>query len=453
MTRSLLGAFALFCLITSPAPAQAQDGDPLLRRAYLGVSVEDPKAGVIRNTGGAATDGIQIASVSREGSAAPVGMTKGTLITAINGIPITNVPQFLREIAVLHEGDTAVFTVWGTGQLESVTVPLLGYPRETGDGFEVLYEAFEHDGVSVRRTVTQPRGEGPFPTVFLLPDVGCSALENGHTSRHRERDLAHALTQRGYRTVRVDRPGAGDSEGGPCSDLGLDAEIALYHAALKATRNRSAVDRGRLFLLTFGWGAAYAPDVAHDVDLAGILALGPLVDIWREATVDERARALATSTKSESDQAQELERYRFFLDRMLDGNEPADQVLDSYPELKRDFPDPETLKDGKSREFYRDLESRDLLAGWGSVRIPVLAVHGEADYVASAEQSERVAETVNAAYAGAAQFTSLEKTDYWLNRASSQRSSVKQGLRRGMMNLMAVDALVAWMEETAGTSE
>src|SRR5437016_2155647 len=66
--------------------------------------------------------------------------------------------------------------------------------------------------------------------------------------------LADDLTKRGFATLRVERPGCGDSEGGPLRDVDFDTEVDGYADALRAFKGSDFVDRRRVFIFGHSMG-------------------------------------------------------------------------------------------------------------------------------------------------------------------------------------------------------
>src|SRR5439155_19442976 len=106
-------------------------------------------------------------------------------------------------------------------------------------------------GARLRTIVTRPKAKGRYPAVMLL--------QGGHTCFPIDTPvgqpgaftwMARDLTRHGYVTLRVERPGCGDSEGGPLRDVDFDTELDGYKQALRALKQFAFVDAD--YVILFG---------------------------------------------------------------------------------------------------------------------------------------------------------------------------------------------------------
>ena len=61
--------------------------------------------------------------------------------------------------------------------------------------------------------------EARHPALFVIQGVGSSSIENPPGSIGLYSRITDDFTRRGWTTMRVDKPGQGDSEGGPTRDI------------------------------------------------------------------------------------------------------------------------------------------------------------------------------------------------------------------------------------------
>lgn len=110
-------------------------------------------------------------------------------------------------------------------------------------------------------TVTVPAGEGPFPGVVLLSDLGPQGRDAEVSGYRMFGQLADYLTRHGIAVLRFDDRGVGRSEGtyatATTADLATDAQ-----AALACLRAQPLVAGGRVGLVGHGEGANVALLVA-----------------------------------------------------------------------------------------------------------------------------------------------------------------------------------------------
>src|SRR5690606_41283963 len=86
-----------------------------------------------------------------------------------------------------------------------------------------------------------------------------------------------AFAEAGWATVRVEKPGEGDSEGGAITELLFDDELAGYRAALGSLRKHAFIDTGRVVLFGHSMGGSHGPSLAREAPwLRGIAVYGTL---------------------------------------------------------------------------------------------------------------------------------------------------------------------------------
>jgi dienelactone hydrolase len=185
--------------------------------------------------------------------------------------------------------------------------------------------------------------------------------------------------------MRVDKSGVGDSEGPSCDSIGFEEELAGYRAALAALRSHPSVDPQGIYLLGISMGGVFAPLLAQDTKVAGIVVWGT-----------------------------------------PGGPTPK------YP--------------GRSDRFFQELATVDVSGAWGKVGTRVLVLHGEydTDPVVSADVHERIAQLVNNSGKGSAEHRELAHLDHcWSRHASLEASKDKCG--QGEATSALADAILAFL--------
>ena len=335
------------------ASPQVLHGD-LPRRAAVGVTLAIDAAGAV------------VASVVADGSAAgEAGMQVGDVIAALDGTPATSIVQVQSIIGRHRGGDSLPIDVVRGGEPKRLVARLKMFPFE-----QLPSTVFEYghvtlpDGIRLRTIVSRPAAAtAPAPAVFFIQGGGCSSIDMPWAPPNIwPYALISGLTARGFVTMRVDKPGAGESEGPPCPEGGFDAELAGYRAALHELKEDPAVDPTRIFLFGDSLGGFMAPLLANETRVAGISAYGTIA---------------FTPT--------------------------------GYP--------------GRSELFFREIADVDILAAWTAVDVPSQLLHGTYDQVATASDHAKIAATVNGAHPGLAEHRELEGVDHCGTRHETLEAS------------------------------
>jgi pimeloyl-ACP methyl ester carboxylesterase len=264
--------------------------------------------------------------------------------------------------------------------------------------------------------VTRPKGAtGKLPVLFEVAWLSCDSVaqpkgvEDGFTQL--VWDLAG---QSGFATFRVDKPGVGESGGPKCSELDWTTELAAYRAAFAAMRNYDFLDTSRVYLLGFSNGGGVAPLVAGDAAVRGYLVFSGWYKTWLEHMLEHERRRLRLKGTAEPEINRQMRLFATFYDRYLNGKLTPAQAIAEHPECKAIWYDEPEHQYGRPAAFYQQLQALNLAEAWEKVNVPVLAVHGEYDWVMSADDYRLLVNALNARKPGSAEYVEWPKADHSL---------------------------------------
>src|ERR1041384_5346962 len=138
------------------------------------------------------------------------------------------------------------------------------------------HEHFEHAdvmygrvGKGLRTFVTKPRGAaGRVPVIFFVGWLSCDSMEypDGDTDGFGA-FMRRLIDQSGWATMRMDKPGVGESEG-DCARADFDAELTGWRAAYDSLASYDFIDTSKIFVVGISNGGGFSP-----LALRGKLAL------------------------------------------------------------------------------------------------------------------------------------------------------------------------------------
>jgi len=255
---------------------------------------------------------------------------------------------------------------------------------------------------------------GKLPVVFFVGWLSCDSVEyaNGETDGFGA--IFHRLIeQSGYATVRMDKPGVGESQGN-CSHTDFQTELSGYRAAFDSLNKYDFIDRNRIFVVGLSNGGGTAVFVPGDHPVRGYIAASSWGRTWYEHMLDVEQVRLSRQGKNPPEVDQVLksfaEFYRLFLvHRMTPG-----EVLQQHPEWKTLWYDEPTGQYGRPASFYQQLQALDLSKAWQGVTTPVLVFHGTADTIMSDADSRAIAASVNRSHPALARYVEIPGGDHLL---------------------------------------
>lgn len=307
--------------------------------------------------------------------------------------------------------------------------PGASLPRKSADesyaGVTVRYEELrDAAGQRLRLIVTHPAGiQARYPTIFLAGWLSCDSIEAPSGTKDATQLLLQALAKLpGFATVRMEKAGVGDSEG-DCAQWDFDSELSAYRLAFVKTREYSFVDGSRIFILGVSNGGGFAPLVAEGAPVKGFVIDGGWSKTWYEHMLEIERRRLTLSGKSPG-QVNDLMRSvaMLYSAYLLDGRTPAD-IFKAQPALKPLWEGAPQQQYGRPIAYYQQLQQLNLQAAWAQVRVPVLALHGEFDWIMSRSDIETIAALVNRNAPGAAEFVELPGTGHTFEHYDSQAAA------------------------------
>jgi hypothetical protein len=262
------------------------------------------------------------------------------------------------------------------------------FPRETLPNTTFEYGAVTlPDGSRLRTILSVPTRSGKHPAVMLLQGGGCGSVDVPMAADTGTTGLLRGIASQGYATMRVEKSGIGDSRGPACETIGYTQELDGYRAALAALKQSPAVDGDRIFLLGISLGGVFAPVVANENRVRGIVVYGTL------------------------------------------GSAPS-----PYP--------------GRSDRFFREFAAADIKGAWSNVSARVLVLHGQLDETVAAVDHSQIAPWVNARNPGAATHRVLEGLDHcWTRHASMDASRGRCG--QGDAVPVLSDAILSFLRGNA----
>jgi pimeloyl-ACP methyl ester carboxylesterase len=439
--------------LVSAAVVRAAEGDPLKRRGAFGV-VAKPVTETAKSHHGLADEkGVEIAGLIPGGTAADQGIAEGDVIVALDGKSVDDVPQFVHGLAGKKAGARLKVVYYHDGAKVEKDLTLKGAPLESNPDRETIYGSVESQGRRLRTIITKPKGKaaGKRPALFLIQGIGAFTIEASPLSAvGGYRAILDDFSARGYITMRVDKPGCGDSEGGPLQDADFDSQLDGFRQALKSLKADPDVDPDQILIFGHSMGGAWGPLIALDSPVRGIAVYGTLAKTWLEYNLENHRRQLALAGRDPSAIDQTMHQLAAVDHYVNHEGLTPEQVAAKEPAL-RPMVD-EIYQEGKYYAgchylFFRQLSSKNLAEAWTKFPGHALAVWGKADFVSSESDHALVAEIVNRAHPGHGKFLALDGSDHGFNQAESQEKSFEVfGKSPAPFNPAIVKALREWSE-------
>jgi pimeloyl-ACP methyl ester carboxylesterase len=254
----------------------------------------------------------------------------------------------------------------------------------------------------------------------------------------------------GYVTVRVEKPGVGDSEGGPFAEVDFATELDAYRQAMTNVRKYTFVDVDNFFMFGHSMGGVFAPIIASETPIRGIAVYGTVAKTWTEYFLENwrRQAVLAGDDPARIDSL--LRNLAAALHYLLMEQKPPDEILRLRPELHSTLARlaPAGRIDSRSVRFWSQLATRNLPAYWAKGHAYVLAIWGRNDFIATEADHPLIAEIVNKARPGKGVYLALDGSDHGFRKTVSiEDSFTRWKASGGEFNPQIITTLREWIEQ------
>lgn len=334
---------------------------------------------------------------------------------AIAGSDTVQMSKKIRELGLKVERVIPVHGAPGASNLLERALAVQAaaqVPREHFDNASVLYDWVTNSrGDRLRTFVTKPRGaKGKVPAIFFAGWLSCDSVEyaKGETDGFGA-FMRRIIEQSGYATVRMDKPGVGESQGTRCEQSDFQGELEGYRSAFDSMRKYDFIDMDRVFVVGISNGGGVTPLVSGQHPVRGFVAAVSWGRTWYEHMLELERRRLTADGKSPGDIHAALQAFAQFYDDYLIRRMTPGQILKQHPEWKSLWYDSADGQYGRPAAFYQQLQDLNLGRLWENVAAPVLVIGGSDDSIMSRADSEAIADNVNRAHPGRARYLEIER--------------------------------------------
>jgi len=298
------------------------------------------------------------------------GVRDGDRLTYLDGLPLRSLEEVSEALrsAGAREQVTLVFTRDGESRNATITVDLT--PRETITDHEVVYDHIDVAGVRLRTIFTRPLGPPPHGLILFVQGIACESVDGGPDPDAPITQLIRDWAKGGMMTLRMDKRGVGDSEGGPCAELGFETELADMRRAFELACTLAEGHGVPLHIFGHSVGGMMAPLLTTEHPVDGIMVYGTSAERWLDImeSSTHRQRLLRGASPEEAD---------------------AEVGMLRAQALSRGL-------NGRSAAYHGELHDVDLRQAWKNAQCQrVLILRGEYDWVVSAQEQAEIAELVS----------------------------------------------------------
>ena len=357
----------------------------------------------------------------------------------------------VHQISLLSAGPPLLTEIWidARQRLLRVSIPHVGFDVVRSDIVSVAAQVrgvthagdedarVESEGFSLSATVTVPvdraRPDTGWPAVLLVPGSASTDRDGTVAGVPVLGQLASALADAGYLTVRYDKRGTGQS-GGRSESASIQTHAADARALVRYLDRREDVDRDLITLVGYADGGWVAMVVARRERRADYLVLvGTTGGTGDELVMEQQLQELDRLGAGEAERADKIA-----LQRQINAAVLGDGPWDGVPEQMRRQADTPWF------HSFLDFDAADTLR---RTRQPLLILRGGSDTEVGAHHAQRLAETGGGRRREATvDVVTVEGVDHLLIDTNPAAPSTPEAVAQPAISASVVSALTAWLE-------
>jgi uncharacterized protein len=437
MKKYLLLLFLCACMLRDHA-------QELRRRALFGIQMETINEDTKRIMELPSVKGVLINKVVPKSSAEKAGLIVGDVLLKINGQEVNTPAEAVKLVGTYRGGDDFNYELIRKGKLVKGKSIFTEYPKEQYADFDMEYTSVKTANCTQRIIVSKPKYlRKNAPVIFYIGGIGCYSLDNPLDTSRGETQMLNAFTRAGYVCVRAEKPGVGDNTAcKSCAEISFSDEMNGYVDMVRGIKKLDYVDSSRIFIFGHSMGGVMGPLVAQRTSIAGIIAYGTIGSNFMEYLVKTR-RTIGEAYQWKPEETDafikdfcECASY-YFINRMS---------TEEATKKKADCREYVGVFDLRSRKYNDELYGFNIPELWKTFDGKALLMWGAADYIASKEDHQIIANTVNYYHPGNAVFEVAENCTHGITYAASFSEATKNG---GAYNKLVAEKVIAWLKAAA----
>jgi uncharacterized protein len=435
---------SLFALIGLLLWAMSQ-GSPLPRHGTLGAPLRQVPEEIRTKLKLGPQEAIQV-------SADANGLRANDLIVGVDGKRFKSFAEFnelLKSQTVLPK---AKLLVNRDGKEQTMEISVRPRPVDETDKYTTIYDEVLSSGHRIRTFVTRPKSPGRHPVLFWIQGINTGSVDFPLSAKNYIAPVLKPFAEDGFVTVRVEKTGVGDSEGGPAGLVGFDEELDIYRQAMKALGKYDFVDRANVFVFGHSMGGCHAPLVCSEIPVRGIISYGTVSNSWLEWQIRYLRVQGPLGGKSLAQVDKEVRQITQFYSYLYTEKRTVAWIKENRPELKEfadgESPDGVMLGD-RSIKYMQEVNDKNFCEAWAKLGdTKVLALFGGNDWISLREDQTQVADAVNAAHPGNAEFKVVPGMDHIFTQCTSMQDSYNRFGKPGSeFNPEIVKVIRDWIDK------
>lgn len=326
-------------------------------------------------------NGVLVFRVIENTPAERAGLQIGDVIRKYDDHVIRDDSQLLDVVRLYYADDTITVSLIRDGKVQSIKLVLEAFPEETSDEVDIEYTSFTNDGIRFRAVITSPRGSDKekLPGLLMVSALRGNRLI-GVAYYNIYREIAYAVAQKGFRVMRFELRGFGDSEGEDFRTTDFYTEIGDNVAALDYLMNREDVDEDHVFVYGHSTGGMIAGLLAGKRDIAGLITSCTIGRTYYERLVETLRLQGVLGGDSPTEINETIKSY-LELTVSVGRGDSLSAIVKKNPKLSSLVNSSGRIMDDRNADYWRQQLNLNLSHTYSTVKEPVLIIYASSDFL------------------------------------------------------------------------
>jgi len=391
-------------------------------------------------------DGIIITRVLPNTPTDRAGLQVGDIIKKYGDNNILDKSQFINITRLYYAGDLVNVSLIRDGRAVSVTLILEAFTEETSDEVEIEYTSFYTKDIQLRAVVTSPlnSGDKKLPALLLVSALNSPRLI-GVPYYSMQREIAYEVTKKGFRVMRFELRGFGDSEGEDYQTMDFTTEVNDNLAALDYLMNREDVDKGNVFIMGHSTGGMIAAILASKRKTDGLITSCTIGRTFFERMV-ETVRLQAQLAGESGIDIDKKEKEYLNLTVSVARGDSLSEILEKNPELSRYVNKNNLIMDDRTVEYWHQQLNLNLSKIYSEITEPILIIYAASDFLTQLECHEHIRDVLVASGNIDVKLSVIPNLDHRYAYAKDKKESFENYKTRNFKNNPeATRQIIEWM--------
>ncbi|WP_185964434.1 PDZ domain-containing protein [Aliikangiella marina] len=339
---------------------------------------------------------LLVAQILPGSTAETIGLKVGDSIQTLNNQTVGSFDDLIPLLANLYAGDHIALEVTREKKKLKLSGLMQERQREQSQHANIEYRSVDYANNRLRSILHLPKQsihstQDGVPAIYFIQGYTCDSIDYGLIPNVTTRQMIDQFVIAGYAVFRVEKLGVGDSRSSQhCRDVDFNTELTGFVAGLDALKSHHAIDPAKVYLWGHSLGVLYAPAMASQQNVAGIIGYGGVAKPWYDYMVDLFAKQ---STKFWGLSQEQAERNTQMIKPMLADWLKSNKDWHTITQSKsfKESTRAELLAVNgdyvltRHYEFFRSINQQDFQSMWLNIKVPTLMMHGSLDIQAISE--------------------------------------------------------------------